>query len=140
MARVAVIALVLAGLVPAVPASAARERGLVVAERVFGLPACGRPAVATARFVDPATLAGSDPTVCEILLNGRYAAEMPPAMRCTLVLHEYGHLAGHEHSADPDSVMYADYLRPDPRCARSFSAASRARRGPGTWGSGPSSG
>ena len=35
---------------------------------------------------------------------------------CTIMVHEYGHLAGREHSDNPRSVMYPVYARPDPRC------------------------
>ena len=34
------------------------------------------------------------------------AAIYDPPWLCTLVVHEYGHLAGHGHSADPADVMY----------------------------------
>ena len=111
---------------------------IVIAQQVFGPAPCGAPAVEQARFADPAVMAGSDPFACRILLNRRWVDEMPRAMRCTLILHEYGHLAGRDHSEDPDSVMFAQYVRPDARCLR-FSASSRARPGAGTSGSGPSS-
>lgn len=29
-----------------------------------------------------------------------------PVRRCTVMVHEYGHLAGHHHSHNPRSVMY----------------------------------
>jgi hypothetical protein len=29
-----------------------------------------------------------------------------PRIYCSLLVHEFGHLAGHEHSADPTDVMY----------------------------------
>jgi hypothetical protein len=111
---------------------------LVIAQQVFGAPACGTPVVERAHFADPAVLAGADEAACRILLSRRWAAEMPSEMRCTLVLHEFGHLAGREHSDDPDSVMYAEYVRPDERCLRS-GALSRGRPGAGTSGTGPSS-
>jgi hypothetical protein len=137
MARSVLAVAVFAVLVSAAPAHAA-ERGLVVAQHVFGPLACGTPTVARAAFIDPAVMAGADPVSCTILLNRRWAPGMPAAMRCTLILHEYGHLAGRPHSDDPDSVMYHHYVRPDERCTR-FSALSKARPGPGTSGSGPSS-
>ena len=131
-----VLAAALAG---AAPAQAA-ERGLVLGAQVFGAPACGTPVVERATFTDPAVLAGADTQRCRILLNRSWVEEMPRAMRCTLVLHEYGHLAGRPHSDDPDSVMYADYLRADERCrAVTAEALSRGRRAAGTSGSARSS-
>jgi hypothetical protein len=105
-------------------------RGLALGERAFGPAPCGIVTVGRGDFVDPAILAGSDPAACRILLSRRWVREMTRAMRCTLVLHEYGHLTGHPHSSDPDSVMYAEYRRADPRCV-----VSRAGPGRGTSGS-----
>lgn len=118
------------------------ERGIVLGRRAFGPVACGAPVVKTVAFADPARLAGADPAACRILLNRDYARQMPADMRCTLVLHEYGHLAGRGHSGDPDSVMYREYVRADRRCAARFSAESRRaprkrRRARGTSGSAP---
>lgn len=42
-------------------------------------------------------------TGCQVTISPR---SMSNAMLCTVVVHEYGHLAGHEHSSDPDSIMY----------------------------------
>lgn len=106
---------------------------LVIAQQVFGPVPCGTPVVERAKFTDPGTLAGADPATCRIFLNRRWASQMPPAMKCTLVLHEYGHLAGREHSDNPNSVMYPDYLRDDRRCL------SKAPPAWGTSGTGPSS-
>jgi hypothetical protein len=36
---------------------------------------------------------------------------------CTLVVHEYGHLAGHGHAADPGDVMHTTIERVAPECA-----------------------
>lgn len=41
---------------------------------------------------------------------------------CTVVLHEYGHLAGLDHSPNPRSVMHP-YSPTDPRCKRLFRRA-----------------
>ena len=128
---------VVAALAVAGPASAA-ERGLELGLHAFGTPACGTPVVERAPFADPAVMAGADAQSCRILLNRRWVDQMPRAMRCTLVFHELGHLAGRPHSDDPDSIMFGEYVRPDPRCLR-FSALSRGRPGAGTSGTGPSS-
>jgi hypothetical protein len=126
MARRALLVAVVVALAGAAPASAS-ERGIAVGQQVFGALACGTPTVERATFLDPAVLAGADPGTCRILLNRLWAGELPRAMRCTLILHEYGHLAGRPHSADPDSVMHHDYVRDDPRCSGvTFSAPSRS--------------
>ena len=35
---------------------------------------------------------------------------------CSILVHEYGHLTGHPHSADPADVMYAYYVAPVAEC------------------------
>src|SRR4051812_10175608 len=35
---------------------------------------------------------------------------------CTVLVHEFGHLTGHQHSPDPDDVMAAYYNHPVPQC------------------------
>ena len=102
------------------PAAQAAEPGIDLGLRVFGTPACGTPAIVQADFIGLDLVAGA--ADCDILLNRRYAADMPRAMRCTLVLHEFGHLAGRPHSSDRDSVMYREYLHDDPRCVRAVAA------------------
>jgi hypothetical protein len=137
MRRLVLLVPTLLALLAVSPARArAVEPGLVLGERAFGKLACGVPTVSRAPFTALDTLAGADPAACEILLNRRYAPHMPRAMRCTLVMHEFGHLAGREHSHGRDSVMSAEYVREDPRCV----AASRAGRAAGTWGSARRSG
>ena len=37
---------------------------------------------------------------------------------CSVMIHEYGHLAGRAHSPDPGSVMYPHYVRRNPHCPR----------------------
>ena len=137
--RLLILILVLAAVVLLALPGAARadEAGVVVGKRVFGALPCGTPTVGEQPFIGVDTLAGADPEACQILLNGDYASQMPADMRCTLVLHEYGHLAGHEHSARRDAVMYAEYQHADPRCiaaVRPFTALSRAAGAPGTSG------
>lgn len=36
---------------------------------------------------------------------------------CTVVIHEIGHLTGHDHVDDPTDIMYFAYVRPAPECA-----------------------
>jgi hypothetical protein len=52
---------------------------------------------------------------CEVTLST--AAEWDWPKLCSVVLHELGHLAGHDHVGEPDDVMYFIYLRPEPECA-----------------------
>ena len=98
------------------PAERAMPRVMHRAVVAFGHAPCGTPAILLGDFVDADLVAGADPVGCSIYLNAEAFARMPKAMVCTLVLHEYGHLAGHADSDDPGSVMYRFYVRPDRRC------------------------
>jgi hypothetical protein len=83
----------------------------------FGHASCGTPAILLGDFVDADVVAGADPVGCSIYLNAAVFRKMSKAMVCTLVLHEYGHLAGRQDNDDPGSVMYRYYSRPDRRCS-----------------------
>jgi hypothetical protein len=52
---------------------------------------------------------------CDVTLSTRAEWDWPKL--CTVVIHELGHLAGHDHVDDPDDVMSLTYLRPAPECA-----------------------
>ena len=52
---------------------------------------------------------------CTIELNSTMTFDWPKF--CTVVVHEYGHLDGQQHSADPHSVMAAVYGGPLAACA-----------------------
>ncbi|MDX6686630.1 MAG: Matrixin, partial [Baekduia sp.] len=67
-----------------------------------------------ANDVDP-YLQPSRNTDCAITLST--GASWDWAMLCTVVVHEMGHLAGHDHVDDPDDVMYYAYTRPVAECA-----------------------
>ena len=82
----------------------------------FGHASCGTPAILLGDFVDADVVAGADPVGCRIYLNAASFRKMSRAMVCTLLLHEYGHLAGRRDTDDPRSVMYRYYSRPDRRC------------------------
>jgi hypothetical protein len=45
---------------------------------------------------------------------------------CTVIEHELGHLAGHEHVNDPHDVMSPYYVFPTPECAAGVPAAQAA--------------
>ena len=98
------------------PAERAMPQVMHRAVVAFGRVHCGTPSILLGDFVDADVVAGADPVGCSIYLNAEAFARMPKAMVCTLVLHEYGHLAGHADSDDPGSVMYRFYVRPDRRC------------------------
>jgi hypothetical protein len=54
-------------------------------------------------------------TECEIALST--AAEWDWVKLCTVVVHEVGHLTGHDHVDDPADVMYYGYVDPARECA-----------------------
>ncbi len=87
---------------------------------------------------------------CSIVFNQYQKFDWP--MFCSVMVHEIGHLTGHEHVADKTSVMYPVYIAPIPQCqgaapgaaapatahaasvkkahkARKHHAASKARKG-----------
>jgi hypothetical protein len=84
---------------------------LAVAAATFGPAPCGHPQVV---YTDGAplgplhgrvgTIAYGEPAKCRISLRRTW--RWTPAQRCTLIVHEYGHLTGHVHSPDPRSVMF----------------------------------
>jgi hypothetical protein len=51
---------------------------------------------------------------CSIAFNSAASFSWPKF--CTVVVHEYGHLVGHGHSADPTDVMAAVYRKPLAAC------------------------
>jgi hypothetical protein len=67
-----------------------------------------------ANDVDP-FLAPSGNTDCELALSTQVEWDWPKL--CTVVIHEVGHLTGHDHVGDPADVMSDTYLQPAPECA-----------------------
>jgi hypothetical protein len=54
--------------------------------------------------------------LCSVTLNTRQDWDWPKL--CTVFVHEFGHLAGHDHSPDPGDVMFAYYVGQElPECA-----------------------
>ena len=98
------------------PAQRSMPRVMHRAVVAFGHVACGTPAILLGDFVDADVIGGADPVGCRIYLNASAFSKMSKGMVCTLVLHEYGHLAGRADNDDPTSVMYRYYVRVDPRC------------------------
>jgi hypothetical protein len=80
---------------------------LAVALHVWGAPACGQVSVA---WVPDEPVVGGRAENCVIDLNSAYG--WPALYRgnwpllCTVVVHEWGHLTGHNHVSDPTNVMY----------------------------------
>jgi hypothetical protein len=52
---------------------------------------------------------------CEIALSLQAGWDWPKL--CTVVLHEVGHLTGHDHVDDPGDLMYFSYVAAAPECA-----------------------
>lgn len=61
-----------------------------------------------------------DPARWAIYLNP--AAALSPRRLCVVIFHEYGHLIGKQHSADPRSIMYAGGATVAPKPCRRLSA------------------
>jgi hypothetical protein len=61
---------------------------------------------------------------CRVAFNPH--AEFDWAKFCTVMVHEYGHLAGRPHAGDPHDVMAAYYADPLPACQAATPAALRA--------------
>lgn len=106
-------------------ASPAMTQARAIAARYWGAAPCSGVVTVVWAPLDPDVNAVSDWTValdanpaensdCVITLNQVDAFDWP--MLCTVVVHEMGHLSGHEHSTDPRSVMYPVYLGPIPQC------------------------
>lgn len=51
---------------------------------------------------------------CEVDFNRDLSYDWPRF--CTVLVHEFGHLTGHQHSEDPNDVMAAYYNRPLAQC------------------------
>ena len=70
-------------------------------------------------------------TLCDVVFNSRQDWDWPKL--CTIFMHEFGHLAGFDHSTDPGDVMFADYTGENaPECTKSSvsPAGSRAPSAP----------
>jgi hypothetical protein len=121
--RLAGTTLIMLALFPAAAyALTGTAAGVQVGEQVWGTPACGQPHVEvstpteykaahpSAEFGDSVPLAWADETRCVIVLNRDYArlSIKTAVKRCHVIVHEWGHLTGHEHSENPRSVMYGD--------------------------------
>ena len=66
-----------------------------------------------ANDVDP-YLQPSSNSDCEIALST--GTDWDWQKLCTVVIHEVGHLTGHDHVDDPTDIMYYAYVQPAPEC------------------------
>jgi Matrixin. len=89
--------------------------------RSYFTPVCVAPEVTVtwASTEDPSSAAQAlyGPEQCEIRLNPVVFPTLTPEMQCNIVVHEYGHLAGLDHSPDPGSIMFAFPHPVIPECA-----------------------
>jgi hypothetical protein len=76
---------------------------------------------------DPSVAARSMQPGCEIGLDRGHWRSMRPAEACMIVVHEWGHLLGHDHSPDPLDLMAEMPIVPPRRCAALGHRAPRAR-------------
>lgn len=94
--------------------------GMAVALQTWRMPPCGQPHVevatpaeygrahGTANFGGVIPLAWADESRCVIVINRTLAPTMinTAVKRCHVIVHEWGHLAGHDHSENQRSVMF----------------------------------
>jgi Matrixin len=70
-----------------------------------------------------------DNTLCSVTFNTRQDWDW--GKLCTVFVHEFGHLAGYQHSADPGDVMFPYYIGTNvPACEAVSPAASQAPTAP----------
>lgn len=64
-------------------------------------------------------------TTCILYIGQEFfGSSFDPAYQCTMVVHEYGHLAGLGHVADPYNIMYPGGLFPWPACKSAYGSTS----------------
>jgi Matrixin len=94
-------------------------------------PCRGREAITWVKSVQSADFAGiayPDQCATTIAWNQVAAQDPSPAFLCTVLEHEFGHLAGYEHSKDPDNVMFAILWKPSPDCAAALPGPAKLPR------------
>jgi hypothetical protein len=107
--------------------SDAMVRAELIAVEYWNSSPCGGVVGVSWASLDPSINATSDwwnPTEaygnpaanssCTITFNEVQAFDWP--MFCTVMVHEIGHLTGHQHVTDESSVMYPIYVAPIPQC------------------------
>jgi hypothetical protein len=76
-------------------------------------------------YGDPA-----DNSDCTIALNPAAAFDWPKL--CTVIVHEFGHLSGHDHDARPGRLMSQLYTTPLAQCATPMARRAGASPAPAT--------
>ena len=107
------------------PAFATARR---IADSTWGYDPCGGTVAlswVTAAPTINATASWANPTdpynnpqqngSCSVAFNDQQAYDWP--MLCTVFVHEFGHLTGHQHSTDQNDVMFPYYVNPIAVCA-----------------------
>jgi hypothetical protein len=115
--------------------SPAMQTAQSIAGAYWGQSACGGQVSVDWTAMDPDTNAFSSwsvpgtPTAtaadyyaCHISFNSAAPFDWPKF--CTIVVHEYGHLTGHQHVADPADVMTPIYSVPVAPCAQTADPSS----------------
>lgn len=131
MLKIALAVLIALAVPSAAQAAAGDKAGLLVAERTWGAAPCGTPHVEVSTPDEYVTaygtglfngtpLAWADETRCAIVINrDLIRIELRTATkRCHVIVHEWGHLTGHEHSENQRSVMYGEDLVAESRVRR----------------------
>ncbi len=99
-----------------------------VARQIFKTP-CRRVRVQVrSQTPNPRYLGEAIPPCGVVIRRGLYTFRKI----CALIVHEYGHLAGHEHSSNPHHIMHPAIPRRYPPCVRHEALlrrrAARAKR------------
>jgi hypothetical protein len=92
----------------------------------FSWTSLDRTVNATSNWWNPVAAYGNAAanTACSIALNQDRSFDWP--MFCTVMVHEIGHLTGHQHAADPASVMNPTYTHPIAPCTGTAPGAAAA--------------
>lgn len=72
----------------------------------------------------PDVVGYAEPATCQVEINWQAILTTAPTpdYLCTIIEHEFGHLAGYEHSTNPLDVMYPTVVMPAHDCAKAFPA------------------
>lgn len=101
---------------------------LHLALAVWGPAPCGNPTVAYEPRGDQTLVAVADIRRCRIVFNTKAVPRPDWEWACSTVVHEWGHLTGHNHSPDPYNVMNANAIEPYWRCGYTWRETRPPRR------------
>ena len=76
---------------------------------------------------DSDVAASAEQPGCRIWIDRSYRLAQPDQIDCTILVHEWGHLLGRDHSDDESSLMYESPVEGAPGCAV-FGVRSNGRR------------